>query len=267
MLWRYLALTGGLFCVGCETWGTYDFLAKDQGGWNYIVAGGVAVALIAGLLPAFAEHAGASGRRALKIGCWLALPLALVFIFMAAIQRTGGAADAAQQARVRAERERSLAERSEVEATEALKPARAAAATECASGRGKRCLEAETKVQAAQDRIDAARRVLAAAPVQLDDPLARRLVLLLPFLSQEQVRLYQPLLLPILLSIFGAVLLAIGSRAPEAPGSVNQDDETQIREYLRRLAWDASAPEQIDMGDGQYILKSDLRKAVASGKL
>lgn len=262
MMLRYCALVAGLVCVGCETWGTYDFLIRDQGGWNYIVVGGLTVAGLAGVLPVFAEQARVSGRRALTWACWLALPLALVFIFTAAIQRTGGAADLAQQGRVKAERERILAERTEKEATEGLPTARAAALAECASGRRGRCLEAESKVQAVEGRIAEARVALAKAPVHEDDAMARRIVRILP-VTEEQVQLYQPLFLPMLLAAFGAIFLAFGAHAATAA----QSEEDEIRELVRQLAWDAKTPEKIDMGDGQYILKADLRKAVSDGTL
>lgn len=268
-LWRYAALAVGLVCVGCEAWGVYDFLQQEQKGWNYIVVAGVVVAAGAGLLPLFAEQARAQGRGRLAITFWLALPLAMAFVLMAAIQRTGGAADFAFQERERAERNRELHERSEREATEALPIARQAAITECASGRGKRCLEAEGKVSAAEDRIAAARSALARATAShQEDPLARRIVRVAPFLTVDQVRLYQPLFLPFLMSLFGALFLAFGAHAgsaPKQPERAGEDDST--RDFIKKLAWDAGVPERIDVGDGQYILKSELRKAVADGKL
>jgi hypothetical protein len=53
-------------------------------------------------------------------------------------------------------------------------------------------------------------------PASSDDSMARRIIAYLPFLTKEQVQLYQPMLLPMGLAIVGSLLIAIGVRRKAA---------------------------------------------------
>jgi hypothetical protein len=51
----------------------------------------------------------------------------------------------------------------------------------------------------------------------VDESMAKRLIAWFPFLTKEQVQLYQPMLLPLGLAFFGSLMIAIGgSGRPQA---------------------------------------------------
>ena len=223
LAFRGAALLLGAFLTYCEVSGTYEYLMKDQGSFNYIVKAGCGVTIGTALLPVFASMAWRAGKLARAALLWLIFPLAVSVVFFAAIDRTGGTADLAQQQRVKEARAGDLAVRTEAEATTALAAATEAATMECNSGpvtkrRGGKCLEAEAKRDAAQARVDAVRAALAAAPVKETDPLAERIAAYtLHYVTEEQVRLYRPLFLPLVLSILAGVFLSLGAHM-EVPG-------------------------------------------------
>jgi hypothetical protein len=73
------------------------------------------------------------------------------------------------------------------------------------------------RCRAAEEAFKQARERLLEKPVQrVIDSMGTRITAVLPFLTPEQVRLYQPLTLPIGLQFGGYLLLAFGF----APGSV-----------------------------------------------
>ncbi len=159
----------------------------------------------------------------------LALPLAILLVFGAAVSRTGGAADHAQTDRIAEARARGLAEKSEAESTLALKDARAEAVKECntgsGTGRGHKCNEAEGKRDDAQRRLDRARADLKSAKDPRKDPWAERIASITNGkISEEDVRLYWPVTVPLVVSIFAGLLLAFGARIetmPRAPTASN----------------------------------------------
>ena len=53
-----------------------------------------------------------------------------------------------------------------------------------------------------------------AAGVVQSDPQARRLAAILP-VSEEAIQLYQPLILPISISVLGLLLIAVGAHTPK----------------------------------------------------
>jgi hypothetical protein len=142
----------------------------------------------------------------------MCIPLAVTFIFIAAIERTGGVADTAQAARVKAERARHLAERSETEATAALETAMATVRRECESGQGPKCAKAQEEQARAKTAVDAARDALQNAPVEQQDAVAERIASLSQgAITPDRVRLYRPMLAPILLTLFSGLFLSIGA--------------------------------------------------------
>ena len=196
--------------------GTYEYLMKDQGSFNYIVKAGCGVTIGTALLPVFAGMAWRARKYARALLLWLIFPFAVGVVFFAAIDRTGGTADLAQQQRAKDARARTLAEKTEKEATAAHATATEAAGAECSVGppgknRGNKCLEAEGKRDAAQGRLDGARAVLLKAPVKETDPWPNASPHTGDRITEEQVRLYRPLFLPLVLSILAGVFLSLGA--------------------------------------------------------
>jgi len=93
LAFRVLFLMSGLACVGCEVWGGYEYMMEKQGHWNYLVAGSLVLTSLGALLPIAAEYARRESMHGLKWSAWLAIPLALAFVFTVSIQRTGSASD------------------------------------------------------------------------------------------------------------------------------------------------------------------------------
>jgi hypothetical protein len=218
---RLVALMLGLFFVWCEARGTYEFLLKDQDNQvNYIVQAGTGFAVAFSLLPMFASQLFERSQYPKFIACWLAMPIVVGVVFYAAIQRTGGAADQAQINREIADNNGTLASKNESDANDAWKEARAAAVDECNSGRGKKCLDAEAKRDKAWERLQKARGELKNASDKHPDPGASRVVALLPArfsITEDQVRLYQPMLIPLGMSVLAALFLNIGMSMKTPP--------------------------------------------------
>jgi hypothetical protein len=208
---RALLLLGGFACVGCEMWGTYDFLWEKYGRWNYLVVGGLVLTSLAALLPVGAEYAHRKGQRALKWGAWLAVPVAVSFVFTVSIQRTGTATDNDENQRKQIAQAIKIAKAEQREAEDQLVVDKAAVTKNC-NVWGPICTQAKAAQTATEAKLAGARAVLKRQGVEVDDSLAKRLVAYLPFLTKEQVSLYQPLLLPLGLAIIGSLLIAIGVR-------------------------------------------------------
>ena len=124
----FLAL--GVFFTTVEVWGTYDFFLRDQGEFNYIVLAGCGVALACAFLAPAADTAWRNGWYWGAGLALLALPLALAVIVYAGVQRTGGAADAAQQGTKQIESNRKGWEKTEKEAEADLAVDKQTVATE-----------------------------------------------------------------------------------------------------------------------------------------
>jgi hypothetical protein len=226
-LLRLLALAAGLFFVWCEAEGTYEFLLSQQPQHvvDFAVRAGTGFAAALGLLPLCAGHAVKNRQWSIAIACWLAVPIAMAVVYYAAIQRSGGAADQIEAERLRQSRAGTLAARTERDATENWETAREAATGECASGRGSKCIEAETKRDAAWGAVLKARGNLRDTPATQPASGERRVVAALaPFLvvTEDQVRLYQPMLIPVGISVLATVFLtaAILLHTPPMPWSL-----------------------------------------------
>ena len=258
LIFRGAALALGVFLTYCEVSGTYEYLMKDQGSLNYIVKAGIGVTIGTALLPVFAGMAWRAKKYARAAVLWLVFPLAVGVVFFAAIDRTGGTADIAQQQRIKDERARSIAVKTEAEATVALTTATEAANTECNSGpvakrRGEKCLEAEAKRDAAQARVNSARAALLKAPVKETDPLAERIAAYTGHaITEEQVRLYRPLFLPLVLSILAGVFLSLGAHmdlpAPNPKAADEQPGEPEAIDPPASVVSEVLAPMQSRRG-------------------
>ena len=208
----FLAL--GVFFTAVEVWGTYDFFLRDQGEFNYVVIAGCGVALACAFLAPAADTAWRNGWYWGAGLALLALPLALAVIVYAGVQRTGGATDAAQQGTKQIESDRKGWEKTEKEAEADLAVDKQTVATECASGWRKKCSEAKDAQALTQKRLDDARAQLRKiAPTNSGDAASKRLAAIsFGYLTEDQVRLYQPLFLPVLVTILATLFLAGGLR-------------------------------------------------------
>jgi hypothetical protein len=211
ILLRLFAFAAGIFFIYCEAVGTYEFQLSQQLNRevDYIVLAGTGFAIALGLLPMYAGHAVRNRQWGIAVACWLAVPIVMTVVYYAAIQRTGGGADQLEAERLRQSRAGTLAAKTEQDATTTWETARDAAKVECASGRGRKCVEAEGKRDHAWGEVTKAREELKHTPETRPASGESRAVAILPFLTEGQVRLYQPMLIPVGISILAAVFMSI----------------------------------------------------------
>jgi hypothetical protein len=138
---------------------------------------------------------------------------ALSVIVCAAVERTGGANDAAERGRQAVAQRLELARAAEKEAKAVADSDELAAKAECASGRKAKCLGLEARADNSRQRLEAARGDVAQAGVVPKDPMASRIAAVLP-IPEEAVRIYQPLILPLAISGLGLLLIAVGAHPP-----------------------------------------------------
>lgn len=200
-----------LVLAGCEVLGVHEFVSEHKSS-AYVALGSCVIAAITPALPALADWFGRGRQWLYCLFSWLAFLICLAIVLTAAIQRTGAATDAAQQSRDAAKRTMAVAAKAEKDAEADYKDAHSAALKECEVRRA-RCLEAEGKAETARAALVKARAALVSAPAgEQSDPLARRLAAALRFATEEQVRLMQPMLVPVALSILSALFFAGWSR-------------------------------------------------------
>lgn len=220
-----LALVFGIFFAACEVRGTWEFLIKDQGEINYIVLAGAGIAAALSLLPAWAALAW-RGRWVLSITLWVMFIACLGTVVLAAVSRTGSSTDQAQNEREKAagSQESAVAARKNAEqdvakAEKALVDARAAAtsqaalktcASNCAALLADAITSAENDLAGARQRLAAARAAVVSVGPPKKDSLAVRIAALFPIFTEDQVRLYQPIAVPVLTSTLSAILTALG---------------------------------------------------------
>ena len=213
---RTALILAGLACVACEVWGSFDFMWEKYGRWNYLVVGSLVLTGLSAVLPLAAEYAHRRNMTGLKWGAWLAVPLALAFVFTVSIQRTGSSTDTDETARQQIATSKKTAEKAQAEAEAQLPIDKSAVKRNCDVW-GPICDKAKADQRATEKKLADARAVLMKAGVEVDDSMAKRLVAYLPFLNKEQVQLYQPMLLPLGLAIVGSLLIAIGARRSQNP--------------------------------------------------
>ena len=211
--WAFVAISGGAALTAIEVYGAVSFLVS-QGQPNYLVAGGAVVTCVAAILPVLAGRCWQAGRYAMALMLYAAMAPALSVIVFAAVERTGSASDGAERGRQAVALRRELALAAEKDAKAVAASDEAAAKAECATGRGPRCLGLEARADQSRQRLEAARSDVARAGVVPKDPAAARFAAVLP-VSEEAVRLYQPLILPLAISALGLLLVAVGALRPE----------------------------------------------------
>lgn len=218
------ALIFALYFAGCEVYGTFEFLHADQGGWTYIVAAGCGIASALAVLPAFAAFAWRN-RKDLSIALWTLFAAALVVVVAAGVARTGSATDTAQSERTKgvldladnrkavtlAEDEVSKADVAVAEARAALakaSPLRTCTKT-CIDSLTANVLSAQDDAYKARARLDAARAAVTNAAPPRKDSISARLAAVMPWVSEDSVRLYQPIAVPVLTSALSAALMSL----------------------------------------------------------
>lgn len=211
--WGHAAIAGGVALTAIEVLGAVSYL-RDQASPSYLVAGGAVVTVVAAVLPILAARCWHGRRRLLAILLLMALVPALSLIFTAAVERTGGARDEANRGRQEVAQRIELARTAVKDAKAVADTDEAAAKAECATGRKAKCLGLEARADKSRERLEAARTKLAQAGVVPTDPQARRIAAVLPWVTEEAVTLYQPLVLPLSISILGLLLIAVGAHQP-----------------------------------------------------
>jgi hypothetical protein len=220
--WALAAIAGGVALTAIEVVGAVGYLVS-QNQPSYLIAGGAVVTVIAAILLPLAERCWRRGRYLLATLLVAMLVPALSVIFTAAVERTGGAKDAADRDREAIALRVGLTRTAEREAKAAADAAEAKAADECsrsvnpkANPRGPLCKAAEERADSKAKALKAARDEMAKAGVVPRDPMAARLAAVLP-VSEEAIALYQPLILPLAISVLGLLLIAVGAHSPKPP--------------------------------------------------
>jgi hypothetical protein len=217
--WGLAAIAGGVALTAIEVTGAVTYLVS-QDSPSYLVAGGAIVTVVAAILPILAVRCWRGGRHYLALLLWAALLPALSLIFTAAVERTGGARDAANRERQVVAQRIELARETVKDAKVVADTDELAAKTECARApkgadpRGPACKSLEARAENSRKRLEATREKLAQAGVVPQDPQARRIAAVLPGITEEAVHLYQPLVLPLAISILGLLLIAAGAHHP-----------------------------------------------------
>lgn len=225
LTWRAPIFVAGLALVSIETSGSVSYLMNRDGGISYMVLAGAACTILSGFLPWIGERAWEEGQRLAAVFAFLIFPAAISTIAFAAIERSGSAMDRANASVAEQSRRIELADAAIADAKIAFERATAAAATECASGRGPRCQGLEVREREVHNALDAARSGAGNVGPKKTNALLSRLVAMLP-LSEEQVALYEPLVLPLTLSMLSVLCVAIGLGRPR--DSLEPSDARQI---------------------------------------
>jgi hypothetical protein len=193
---KIAAVIAAVPLIVAETALNAEHLAQAEGWMSTLVLGAVGATLAAAAALPIAERAAVRGYWLKAIGLGLFFATMLAFSFTTSVSRVGSKMDG------------EIAEAGShngklILAGDAYHAAQEAQKTECATGRGSRCRDAEKAT-------GAARLALAAAPApKTEDAMTRRLASVTG-LSKETVQLYQPLLFPLALQWGGFMFLAYG---------------------------------------------------------
>jgi hypothetical protein len=209
---RVAASLVGAGLVGLSGWFTWEH--------SHDVTAPIAAIVGAGMFH-FGENAWRARRwlTALLLGA-LGL-LAVLISLLAVIDRTSSRYDAANQSRASENVPRDQAQKALAREEKALEKAEADASAKCRSGDGLKCKSLKLLATEARERLAKARTEFTKLGARTaEDPAARRIAAVLG-VSEAQVGMMQPLLLPVWLELSGLVLLTYGlsspTRLPEAP--------------------------------------------------
>lgn len=219
---RGVSTLAGSTLVGLAAWYAWEHF-KDPAAPIAAVFGAVMLHL--------GQHAWRSQQRALACSLAALSVFALLISLTAVIGRVASQNDVRSHTIASSNEMRRLAEVEEAEAKADRDAAARIALAECsradnpkADPRGPKCIAAEKREKEARERLDAARERLALMGVaKVEDSGARRLAAILP-LTEAQIALYQPLLLPIWLELSGLALLTFGlsHRTAEPPEKIRR---------------------------------------------
>ena len=192
----------GIGAAGVEIWLNVEFVAKSEGLASSVTAAVVTASILAAASIPLAERAAKTGHWAKALGLGIVFTCMAAYALSASVERLGSFRDA-KIGSVQADNARTgLAKEGYADAVKI---------------RDRECTKPGFKCRTAEEAVKKARERLLEKPVQrVANSMGERVTALLPFLSPEQVRLYQPLILPIGLQFGGFVLLALGL----APASV-----------------------------------------------
>ncbi len=243
---------GTLLCA-TETWLITDHIASAEG-WTSPLVAVIIIAVIgaAAALP-FAEHAAKARQSAKAVGLVCFFLLMTTFSFSMSLERVGGRQDE-ESVNIHSENKNlSLAQ-------DAFTTAKETAQKECNTGRGNKCREAEAEVKRT-------REALQKIPAQKEENgMAKRIHGVLPFLSIENIELYQPLLLPIGLQLGGFLMLALGLSPKEGAKS-----ESTVKDILPRkkgkIARERKSKISATFRRKEKLLKAKERKSLEYGKI
>jgi hypothetical protein len=206
---RLVAFAVGVYFVWLEAEGTYEFLLADQSGvLNFTVKAGTGFAVVAGVLPMYAGVLFKARQWLLGAVCWLTMPVVLGVVFYAAINRTGGDADRHEAMRLENTRAGTLAAQTHTDARKTWEDAREAALKECVK-RGRKCLEAEAKRDSAWNNLQKAKTELLNTNETRPDASSRRVAAAFHLVTEDQVRLYQPMMIPLGMSLVASLFMSI----------------------------------------------------------
>lgn len=244
--WACAAIAGGVALTAIEVYGAVSYLVS-QAQPNYLVAGGAVVTIAAAGLPILAGRCWRGGRWLLAIMLWMAMVPALSVILCAAVERTGGAKDAGDRDRQVIAQKIGLARETVADAKAEVVAAEAKAAAECSRSqnpkvdpRGPFCKAAEERADKSRKRLEVARGELAKAGVAPKDPMVSRLAAVIP-VSEADIALYQPLVLPLSISITGLLLIAAGAHSPTRRKVKTRRSKRKRRSRSRHLSQPSSA--------------------------
>jgi hypothetical protein len=216
--WALAAIAGGVTLTAIEVVGAVGYLV-GQNQPSYLVAGGAVVTVVAAILPILAGRCWRGGRYLLAVLLWMAMVPALSVILVAAVERTGGAKDSADRDRQAHELKLRLAEAAVTEAKAQADTLKGKADAECSRSskkvdpRGPLCKAAEERADKAAKALKSARDEVVKIGPAPRDPMASRLAGVLP-ISEADIALYQPLILPLSISVLGLLLIAAGTHSP-----------------------------------------------------
>jgi hypothetical protein len=225
---------------------------------------------IAAIVGAGMFHFGESAWRARRwlTGALLGLLglLAVAISLGVVIDRTSSRYDAAHQSRATENLPRVAAEQVVTEAKQALTTAEAAVSAECLSGVGPRCTGLETRVAKARERLKTARDELTKLGAHTaENPSEKRIAAWLG-VSEAQVAMAQPLLLPIWIELSGLALLTYGL---SSSGRKRRDPETVALQANLDVAHGEIETLQAALDDAKgevEKLAKALRKAKRNGR-
>lgn len=203
-------------CTACEVWGVAEF-AIEQAVKPYVLLASACMALVAPALPEIAKWARRSRHYVAALVALGSLVFCLLVVMGAAIQRTGSATDVAEARREQAKVARAAAAKTEAETESAYKIAQEAAIKEC-EVRKARCMDAEAKAADLRVKLVSARTSLVTASIEQSDPFAKRLAAVtFGHVSEDQIRLLWPLLIPVGISLLAATMFSGWVRVDFAP--------------------------------------------------